>query len=165
MEGKERKGVISISSISMTRQKTSYHKSRTQAGNLVRIIDCPFSPLDCIVPVGMESGLISDDQISASSQLDDNHAPKRARLNTKMSGIKQGGWLPLTNDRNQWLQVDLNSYTRVTRVATQGMDGYEQWVTSFQLEYSINEITFKSYMESVGNPKVCGAYQFSAELP
>ena len=123
-----------------------------------RIIDCPFSPLDCIAPVGMESGLISDDQISASSQLDDNHAPKRARLNTKMSGIKQGGWLPLTNDRNQWLQVDLNSYTRVTRVATQGMDGYEQWVTSFQLEYSINEITFKSYMESVGNPKVCGAY-------
>ncbi|XP_066019015.1 uncharacterized protein [Pocillopora verrucosa] len=116
----------------------------------IELFGCP----DCIAPVGMESGLISDDQISASSQLDDNHAPKRARLNTKMSGIKQGGWLPLTNDRNQWLQVDLNSYTRVTRVATQGMDGYEQWVTSFQLEYSINEITFKSYMESVGNPKI-----------
>ena len=107
----------------------------------------------------MKSGLISDGQISASSQLDDNHSPQRARLNTKsLSGIKKGSWLPLTNDRNQWLQVDLSSYTRVTRMATQGRDGYEQWVSSFQLEYSINEITFKPYMEiGVGNPKVCSA--------
>ena len=104
----------------------------------------------------MESGLIADGQISASSQLDDNHAPQRARLNTKMRGIKQGGWLPLTNDRNQWLQVDLGSNTRVTRVATQGRDGYDQWVISFELEYSINEITFKSYKEiGASNPKVC----------
>ena len=106
----------------------------------------------------MESRLISDGQISASSQLDDNHAPQLARLNTKISGIKQGGWLPLTNDRNQWLQVDLGSYIRVTRVATQGRDGYDEWVTSFQLEYSINEITFKSYMKiGGGNPKVRSA--------
>ena len=43
-------------------------------------------------------------------------------------------------------------------MATQGRDGYEQWVSSFQLEYSINEITFKPYMEiGVGNPKVCSA--------
>ena len=117
-----------------------------------------FSPLDCIAPAGMESKLISDGQISASSQMDDNHAPQRARLNTKISGIKQGGWLPLANDPNQWLQVDLGSYTRVTRVATQGRDGYDEWVTSFQLEYSINEITFKSFMEiGGGNPKVCSA--------
>lgn len=100
--------------------------------------------------------MISDGQISASSQLDNNHGPQRARLNTKISGIKQGGWLPLTNDRDQWLQVDLGSYTRVTRVATQGRDGYDQWVTSFELKYSINQITYKSYKETVrGNPKVC----------
>ena len=122
------------------------------------MIDCPFSPIDCISPVGMESGLISDGQLSASSQLDDNHAPQRARLNTEISGIKQGGWLPLTNDRDQWLQVDLGSYTRVTRVATQGRDGYDQWVTSFELQYSVNEITFTSYKEVVGgNPKVRNA--------
>ena len=82
--------------------------------------------------------MISDGQISASSQLDNNHGPQRARLNTKISGIKQGGWLPLTNDRDQWLQVDLGSYTRVTRVATQGRDGYDQW--KFVLK---NLITFQ----------------------
>ena len=113
-------------------------------------------PLDCIAPVGMESGLISDDQISASSQLDDNHAPQRARLNTKISGIRQGGWLPLTNDFNQWLQVDLGSYTRVTRVATQGMNGYDQWVTKYRLQYSIDEITVTFYKETrQRSTKVC----------
>ncbi|PFX33163.1 Neuropilin-2 [Stylophora pistillata] len=128
-----------------------YNPNSYNLGMRTEIYGC----LDCISPVGMESGLISDGQISASSQLDDNHAPQRARLNTKISGIKQGGWLPLTNDRDQWLQVDLGSYTRVTRVATQGRDGYDQWVTSFELQYSVNEITFTSYKEVVGgNPKM-----------
>ena len=125
-----------------------FKKSYSQPARLFFLFPLFIHPLDCITPVGMESGLISDDQISASSQLDDNHAPQRARLNTKISGIRQGGWLPLTNDFNQWLQVDLGSYTRVTRVATQGRNGYDQWVTKYRLQYSRDEITFKSYKET-----------------
>ncbi|XP_022805106.1 coagulation factor V-like [Stylophora pistillata] len=67
--------------------------------------------------------------------------------------MAHSGWLPPTNDRDQWLQVDLGSYNRVTRVATQGRDGYDQWVTSFELQYSINEITFKSYKVVGSIPK------------
>ena len=108
----------------------------------------------------MESGSITDDQISASSQQDDNRAPERGRLNMKINGIKQGGWLPLKSDLNQWLQVDLGSYIRVTRVATQGRDGYDEWVTKYRLQYTDDEVSFKFYKEPrESSAKVRPCYQ------
>ena len=101
----------------------------------------------CIAPLGMESETISDAQISASSQLDDNHSARQARLHFKISGIKRGGWSALTNDLNQWLQVDLGSYSKVTRVATQGRNAYNEWVTRYRLQYSDDGITFYFYKE------------------
>ena len=95
----------------------------------------------------MESGAISDNQISASSQQDDNYAPQRGRLNMKIRGVKQGGWIPLKTDLNPWLQVNLGSYMRVTRVATQGRDGFDQWVTKYTLRYSMDEASFQFYKE------------------
>ena len=95
----------------------------------------------------MESRAISDSQISASSQLDDNHSAKRARLNIKLNGTKKGGWSARILDRNQWLQIDLGSYTTVTLVATQGRNGHQQWVTTFRLQYSNDGIIFHLYRE------------------
>ena len=104
----------------------------------------------------MENGAVSDEQISASSQKDDNYAANRARLNMKISGIKQGGWLPLTSDLNQWLQVELGGYTTVTGVATQGRNGYDQWVTKYKLLYSYDGVTYHLYKERGENSgKVC----------
>lgn len=104
----------------------------------------------------MESGAVSDAQISASSQKDDNYAANRARLNMKINGIKQGGWLPLTSDLNQWLQVELGGYTTVTLVATQGRNGYDQWVTKYRLQYSYDGVTYHLYKERGENSgKVC----------
>ena len=93
----------------------------------------------------MESGAISDFQISASSQKTDSFAASRARLNVKVTGIKQGGWSPLKDDLNQWLQVDLSSYTTVTRLATQGRDGSDEWVTKFKLQYSVDGLIYHFY--------------------
>ena len=73
-----------------------------------------------MAPLGMENGAISDAQISASSQWDNNHGPRRARLNRKQEGNKKGAWVALNRDTYQWLQVDLGKYTTVTRIATQG---------------------------------------------
>ena len=95
----------------------------------------------------MENGAISDGQISASSQQDDNYAPQRGRLNIKISGVKQGGWTPLQTDLTPWLQVNLGSYIRVTRVATQGRDGFDQWVTKYTVRYSVDEASFQFYRE------------------
>ena len=96
----------------------------------------------------MEDGAITDTQITASSQIDGNHSAVQARLNFKADGGKAGGWSALGNDLSQWLQVDLGSYTTVTRIATQGRNAYDQWVTKYKLQYSDDdEMTFQFYKQ------------------
>ena len=99
----------------------------------------------------MAVGSISDIQITASSQLDGNHSASQARLHFQADGYKVGGWSALTNDSNQWLQVDFGRYTKVTRLATQGMDGYNQWVTKYMLQYSDDGINFYLYKEATSS--------------
>ena len=96
----------------------------------------------------MENGAISDRQITASSQLDANHAAIQGRLNTKETANKGGSWSAASNDSGQWLQVDLGSqHTKVTRVATQGRHNTAQWVTKYKLQYSNDGVNFHYYME------------------
>ena len=96
----------------------------------------------------MENGAIADYQITASSRWDKYHVASRARLNIKLSGNMRGGWSARTMDLKQWLQVDLGSYTTVTRVATQGRNGHDQWVTKYRLLYAGNDgMNFHSYKE------------------
>ena len=96
----------------------------------------------------MASGGIVDSQISASSQLDGGHSAAQARLHFRADGSKSGGWSALTNDDNQWLEVDVGSYTRVTSVATQGRNSKNEWVTRYNLQYSDDGISFHMYVQS-----------------
>ncbi|XP_078351746.1 lactadherin-like isoform X1 [Oculina patagonica] len=103
---------------------------------------------ECQEALGMESGLISDDKLSASSEYNADQAANRGRLHIQYSGGKTGGWVAATNDVNQWLQVDLGSqYTKVTRVATQGRSDYPHWVFNYKLQYSNNGVNFQNYRE------------------
>ena len=96
----------------------------------------------------MENGVISDGQITASSQWDDSHAAIQGRLHFEAGGGKQGAWSAKTRDNNQWLQVDFGcADTTVTKVATQGRNAYSQWVTKYMLQYSKYGITFQYYKE------------------
>lgn len=98
----------------------------------------------------MESGAISDGQISASTSYGVNHAARQGRLYYPGSEVYIGSWSSATNDANQWLQVDLSSYyTQVTRIATQGRHEaqFAQWVSKYNLEYSDNGVTFQYYKE------------------
>ena len=89
----------------------------------------------------MENRTIVDAQISASSQYDRNSGPQSARLNGR------GGWRPSINNRDQWLQVDLEKYTTVSRIATQGRSSrrYGPCVTSYRLQYSDDGVNYHSY--------------------
>ena len=109
----------------------------------------------CAEALGMESGLIEDAQITASSQYDANHAAIQARLNFLAGGGKAGEWSTRTNNVNQWIQIDLASYTKVTRIVTQGRNAFSQWVTKYKLQYSENGVHFIYYHVSGQNsPKV-----------
>ena len=94
----------------------------------------------------MESGVITDGQISASTEYNSNHAAIQGRLNFQHYPGKAASWCAGSKDVNQWMQVDLgNRYTKVTRVATQGRSDYSQWVTKYMLQYSNDGVNFHDY--------------------
>ena len=96
----------------------------------------------------MESGIIKDAQLRASSEYNANCGPERGRLKMEITGRLQGGWLAGTNDKNQWLQIHLGEQlTKVTRVATQGRFRYKHWVKSYTLQYGYDGKTYKDYKE------------------
>ena len=98
----------------------------------------------------MESGSIRDRQISASSEYPSHnvgHSAYGGRLHFQETLQKAGGWSAAQVDANQWLQVDLGTQHRVTRLATQGRNGYDQWVTKFNLQYSDYGGIFQFYRE------------------
>ena len=92
----------------------------------------------------MESGVIPDSHITASSSSVNNnyHSPARARLNNL-------GWTAASDDLKSWLQIDLGSYKVVTRLATRGSSQSitRSWVTRYRLQYSDEGFMFHFYQE------------------
>ncbi|XP_038060996.1 uncharacterized protein LOC119731795 [Patiria miniata] len=86
-------------------------------------------------PLGMEDGRIPDESITASSFWDNraDHAPPRARLNTKGYA---GAWVEDSGDLSPWIQVDFNGIVTITGLITQGREDNDQWVTEYQVTYS-----------------------------
>ena len=90
----------------------------------------------------MESVAITDRQISASSEYG---AATQGRLHSQTGA---GAWLAAPSDDNHWLQVDLvNKTTKVTRVATQGRNQHNLWVTEYKLQYSNDTVNMQDYKE------------------
>ena len=101
----------------------------------------------------MESGAISDEQLSASSSYPGYRATE-GRLHSST------GWAAGSSDANQWFQVDLKSpYMKVTRVATQGRHDVIQCVSKYKLQYSDDGVTFQYYKES-NQTKIKVKYMF-----
>ncbi|XP_039926112.1 neuropilin-2 isoform X5 [Hirundo rustica] len=92
----------------------------------------------CNVPLGMESGRISNMQISASSTFSDGRwTPQQSRLNSD-----DNGWTPNVDSNKEYLQVDLHFLTVLTAIATQGAISRETqkgyYVRTYKLEVSTN---------------------------
>ena len=105
--------------------------------------------------LGMESGKIKDDQITASSSELERQA-SRGRLNYKLPSGEVGSWSSRWNDNMQWFQVDLGSGNRnVSGIATQGGTNYRgkpKWVEKYKLMYSDDGVNFQYYNDG-GAPK------------
>ncbi|XP_078143764.1 neuropilin-1a-like [Centroberyx gerrardi] len=91
----------------------------------------------CMEPLGMESGEISSEQISASSQYNSNWSPERSRLN-----YQENGWTPSDDTVREWVQVDLGFLRFVSAVGTQGAISKETkkhyFVRSYKVDLSSN---------------------------
>ncbi|XP_020615957.1 lactadherin-like [Orbicella faveolata] len=100
----------------------------------------------CASPLGMENGKIPDSSIVASSRFDQFRGPERGRLNEKTEGNFKGGWVPYYYPKDyQFLQIDLENVTKVTRIATQGSFDINWWTKTYTLDYSQDGVTFTSH--------------------
>jgi len=111
--------------------KTQLNEIRTQLTHVQKSGHCP---------LGMEYGFIKDSQITASSEWSGGgHGPTRARLNSRNTGDKIGGWHPDSPQAaGSWLQVDLLEKTKITGVITQGRgpgDQPNQWMKSYNVHF------------------------------
>ena len=96
----------------------------------------------------MENHTITDGHINSSSQWSSHYRASYGRLHRQGNQSEAGGWAAATRDANQWLQIDLGSeYTKVTGVATQGIHGFNFWVTQYKLQYSNDGVSFQYYRE------------------
>ena len=87
----------------------------------------------------MESGAISDTQITSSSDLSDTSKAIYARFK-QLGAIKgtDGAWIADTNDKNQWVEVNMYRQTVITGVNMQGNPSSDKWVTRYKVEFSLD---------------------------
>ncbi|XP_078514443.1 coagulation factor V [Lissotriton helveticus] len=103
----------------------------------------------CFLPLGMESGTIKDQQITASSYYSswyNSWKPPLARLNKQQS---VNAWQAKSNNNQQWLQVDLLYPKRITGIITQGAKSLttDMFLKTFAIASSDNGRDWKPYIE------------------
>ncbi|XP_078615010.1 uncharacterized protein LOC144884054 [Branchiostoma floridae x Branchiostoma japonicum] len=105
-------------------------------------------------PIGMETGDIPQDSITASSTWRPETAPYYARYSSSHYTFDSHAWCASFNDRIQWIQVDLGKPMTVAGVIVQGQQGFPHWVSSFKLLYSLDQKDWMYYQDETGNDKV-----------
>uniref|UniRef100_A0A8C6PHQ8 Neuropilin n=1 Tax=Nothobranchius furzeri TaxID=105023 RepID=A0A8C6PHQ8_NOTFU len=119
------------------------------------VYGCKISEYPCSGMLGMVSGLISDNQITASSHSDRNWVPENARLLTSRTG-----WTLLPQPQpftNEWLQVDFGEEKLVKGLIIQGGKHRENkvFMKKFRFGYSNNGSDWKMvYDTNTNKPKV-----------
>ena len=83
------------------------------------------------IALGMESGAIQDDKITAST-FKTGYEARKARLN------RNSCWMPMQNRDTEYIKINFTSVTSVSAIATQGAPNDGCWVTSFSLQWFVN---------------------------
>ncbi|KAK3287508.1 hypothetical protein CYMTET_4989, partial [Cymbomonas tetramitiformis] len=96
-----------------------------------------------VVRLGLQSGYIPDEQITASSTEPDCSTAS-ARLSSTNSSVSTAlAWCGSAAD-GDWLQVDLGLETQVHSISTQGSGRYNEWVVEYTLSYSADGVSWQS---------------------
>lgn len=84
---------------------------------------------------GLSTGYVADDDIIASSVLNDVNSVKSARARPWLPSAT--GWIPsIDDDVLPWLTVAFTKAFDVRAVVTQGCSNEDFWVKSFSVKYS-----------------------------
>ena len=106
-------------------------------------------------PLGIASGLIKNDKITASSYSGSGNEPWMARLNA-VPDTK--AWCAAPSDSSPYLQVDLGRVVVATKIAVAGKSG-RGMVTTFKLSSSSDGGFWRKYT-TVDGEKVTNTEQY-----
>ena len=84
--------------------------------------------------------MISDEWLTASTEIDEARGADRGRLN-----LINGGWSPDIDDVSPWYEVNMGSTRVVTGVITQGRYQHDNWVTQYYITWSLDGQTWNEY--------------------
>lgn len=125
----------------------------------------PLLTESCQMALGLENGLINDEQLSAFSAYNNDSSTfgaHRARLNLKSwppgyraSKVAHSYTLP-------WIRVDLGKQLVVTGIATQGYGdtSVAEWLTSYRLMYA-DKLDFAFVVDGDGEVLVSGIFSIN----
>lgn len=97
--------------------------------------------------MGLQNGRLRNHLITASSQIDKYSGAYMARLNHRRRGRYMGGWTAFYNNRYQFLQLNFGAPAKIIRIATQGREDQDQWVTTYYIMSSRDGVRFVEYKE------------------
>ncbi|KAG9271018.1 discoidin, CUB and LCCL domain-containing protein 2 isoform X2 [Astyanax mexicanus] len=125
------------------------------AGNLSPSL-FTFKTSGCYGTLGLESGVVSDAQISASSVWEwARHGEKPSVWASSGSRLKRAGlpWAAVTSDTKQWIQVDLKREKKITGIITTGssLPEYQFYVSAYRVQYSSDGQDWTAYKDSGSN--------------
>lgn len=109
------------------------------------IRNCIYFADRCEAPLGFQDYRVRNSMMTASSYTSYHYSARLARIQERNVGSYRGGWYPKYNRRNEWIQVDLGTAARISKVATQGRYDANQFVKTYTLSYSNNGQKFTQY--------------------
>ncbi|KAL5009720.1 hypothetical protein ScPMuIL_012025 [Solemya velum] len=107
-------------------------------------------PVDFPLGVGLNGinpggALLPNSAFTSTEAQNDRRLAHMARL-----GDTAGAWTADMQNSKQWLSVDLGRRYIVTRVATQGRQGSDEFVTEYMLDFSDDQKTWQLYTNEFG---------------
>ncbi|XP_048581543.1 uncharacterized protein LOC125561361 [Nematostella vectensis] len=115
------------------------------AANSVNSLECAKFEL------GLSSkALFPDNHFTASSSYRDDYLPHLARYSNNLAawGAK------INDDPNDYLQIDLGRVYKICAVATKGHEKNNEFVDSYKVLYSMDNLNWGTYQETAGEDKV-----------
>ncbi|XP_076461744.1 uncharacterized protein LOC143294198 [Babylonia areolata] len=99
----------------------------------------------CVQSMGLENyQVITDNQFTSSSSLDEIHGAAMSRLTTDYSSM-YAAWRPASADQSPWVQVDFLEPKLLSGVLMQG-----RWPAGFHVQHSMDGVHFEDYIDAPG---------------
>ncbi|XP_010157395.1 PREDICTED: discoidin, CUB and LCCL domain-containing protein 2-like, partial [Eurypyga helias] len=111
-----------------------------------------FKTSGCYGTLGMESRVIPDSQITASSVLEWSDQTGEVNIwKPENARLKRAGppWAAFVSDEHQWLQIGLNKEKRITGIITTGstLAEFHYYVSAYRILYSDDAQRWTAYRE------------------